>query len=242
MTAIIAHRGGALLWPENSRAACRGAVGLGVDEIQIDVHATLHGELVAIHDSSLDRTTDASGPVAAVSPNAKAGIKLNVTRESLPLLEDLIGIIKPSPSRLRIELKRNLAGEPSGAMPVLLTDLLQRKQMLERTIISAFALEDVLSSMHIPAAHHVWLLSTAYLAAHTPAQALGVATARGIPGLGLRWNALPTGFAEDMRSAARKLDLFGCNDDQSIQAALAARPDALSTDRPDLALRARAAG
>jgi glycerophosphoryl diester phosphodiesterase len=242
LTAIIAHRGGALLWPENSRAACEGAVVLGVDEVQVDVHATIHDELVAIHVASLDRTTNASGPVAIVSPDARPGIKLNLTQESLPLLEDLIWIIKPSPARLRLELKRNLAGEPCGAMPVLLMDLLQRAQMLERTIISAFALEDVLSSMSIPAARHVWLLSTAYLAERTPAQALGIAISRGIPGLGLRWNALPTGIAAEVRSAKRKLDLFGCNEDQSIRAALAAMPDGLSTDRPDLALQARAAG
>jgi glycerophosphoryl diester phosphodiesterase len=63
MTAIIAHRGGALLWPENSRIACVNAQALGVDQLQVDVHLSRDGEVVVIHDATLDRTTDGTGKV-----------------------------------------------------------------------------------------------------------------------------------------------------------------------------------
>ena len=61
---VIAHRGGSRLRPENTLAAFDHAVALGVDALECDVHLSRDGEPVVIHDATLDRTTDASGPVA----------------------------------------------------------------------------------------------------------------------------------------------------------------------------------
>ena len=65
MTDIASHRGGALLWPENSRIAFENTAKLPVEHVEFDVHPTRDGKLVVIHDDTLDRTTDGSGPVAA---------------------------------------------------------------------------------------------------------------------------------------------------------------------------------
>ena len=62
---VIAHRGGATLRPENTLAAFAHAAALGVDGLECDVHLSRDGEPVVIHDATLDRTTDASGPVDA---------------------------------------------------------------------------------------------------------------------------------------------------------------------------------
>jgi glycerophosphoryl diester phosphodiesterase len=59
----IAHRGGSRLRPENTLAAFDHAAELGVDGLECDVHLSRDGEPVVIHDPTLDRTTDASGPV-----------------------------------------------------------------------------------------------------------------------------------------------------------------------------------
>ncbi|MEW6750822.1 MAG: glycerophosphodiester phosphodiesterase family protein [Candidatus Latescibacterota bacterium] len=61
----IAHRGasGEGLSPENTLAAFEQAVQLGVDVVEMDVHATADGHLVVIHDPTLDRTTDRQGAV-----------------------------------------------------------------------------------------------------------------------------------------------------------------------------------
>lgn len=61
----IAHRGGSALRPENTIAAFDHAVSLGVDALECDVHLSRDREVVVIHDPTLERTTDASGPVAA---------------------------------------------------------------------------------------------------------------------------------------------------------------------------------
>ncbi len=61
----IAHRGGSKLRPENTLPAFEHAISLGVDGLECDVHLSADGVPVVVHDPTLDRTTDASGPVAA---------------------------------------------------------------------------------------------------------------------------------------------------------------------------------
>ena len=60
---LIAHRGGSLEAPENTMAAFRHAVELGMRFVELDVQMSSDGELVVIHDETVDRTTDGSGPV-----------------------------------------------------------------------------------------------------------------------------------------------------------------------------------
>lgn len=64
---VIAHRGGRGLWPENSLFAFERASALGVDMLEMDLHLSSDNQLVVIHDSSLERTTNGQGPVAALS-------------------------------------------------------------------------------------------------------------------------------------------------------------------------------
>lgn len=64
---LFAHRGGAALAPENTLFAFRRAIGLGYRYLETDVHLTRDGELVTIHDPTLERTTDGRGMVRARS-------------------------------------------------------------------------------------------------------------------------------------------------------------------------------
>lgn len=61
--AVVAHRGGAKLRPENTLGAFDHAVALGADAIECDVHLSRDGEVVVIHDPTLERTTNARGLV-----------------------------------------------------------------------------------------------------------------------------------------------------------------------------------
>jgi glycerophosphoryl diester phosphodiesterase len=65
---LIAHRGGSLLAPENTLFAFKRAIGWwGADLLEIDVHATADGEIVVIHDATVDRTTDGTGRVGSMT-------------------------------------------------------------------------------------------------------------------------------------------------------------------------------
>ena len=64
---VIGHRGAAGYAPENTEPSFRLALRLGVDAIELDVHLSRDSVPVVIHDATLDRTTDGTGPVAAAS-------------------------------------------------------------------------------------------------------------------------------------------------------------------------------
>ena len=66
-TLVMAHRGGAGLWPENTAHAFAQAVALGVDVLEMDLHGTADGALVVIHDATVDRTTNGAGRVSALT-------------------------------------------------------------------------------------------------------------------------------------------------------------------------------
>jgi len=60
---VFAHRGGCALGPENTLAAFDLGVAAGADGLELDCHLSADGEVVVCHDATLDRTTDATGPV-----------------------------------------------------------------------------------------------------------------------------------------------------------------------------------
>jgi glycerophosphoryl diester phosphodiesterase len=70
MTIVVAHRGFSARAPENTMEAFRLGVEAGADAVELDVHLTADGQLAVIHDETLDRTTDLTGPVAGVTMDA----------------------------------------------------------------------------------------------------------------------------------------------------------------------------
>jgi glycerophosphoryl diester phosphodiesterase len=62
---VMAHRGGAGLWPENTMHSFERAVDLGVDVLETEIQSTADNILVLMHDSTVDRTTNGSGPISA---------------------------------------------------------------------------------------------------------------------------------------------------------------------------------
>ncbi|MCC7542144.1 MAG: glycerophosphodiester phosphodiesterase family protein [Deltaproteobacteria bacterium] len=64
---VLTDRAGTRLAPENTLAAARAAILLGVDIIGVDVRLTSDGALMALHDAEVDRTTDGSGSIASMT-------------------------------------------------------------------------------------------------------------------------------------------------------------------------------
>jgi len=61
---VFAHRGGSALAPENTLAAFETGLRAGADGLELDVHLSADGVPVVVHDATLERTTNATGPVA----------------------------------------------------------------------------------------------------------------------------------------------------------------------------------
>jgi glycerophosphoryl diester phosphodiesterase len=64
---VIGHRGNAAHAPENTMPSIEQAIALGADAVEIDVHVTADGEVVVIHDPTLERTTGGRGAVAQLT-------------------------------------------------------------------------------------------------------------------------------------------------------------------------------
>lgn len=60
----IGHRGACAYYPENTLSSFEHAIHLGVDAVELDVHICASGELVVIHDITVNRTTNGKGKVA----------------------------------------------------------------------------------------------------------------------------------------------------------------------------------
>src|SRR5512140_1883598 len=63
---VFGHRGAAGVAPENTLVSFRRACADGADVFELDVHATADGEIVVLHDPTLERTTDGAGPVSTI--------------------------------------------------------------------------------------------------------------------------------------------------------------------------------
>jgi glycerophosphoryl diester phosphodiesterase len=64
---VFAHRGGCALGPENTLAAFDLGMAAGADGLELDVHLSADGVPVVHHDRTLERTTSATGPIAALT-------------------------------------------------------------------------------------------------------------------------------------------------------------------------------
>lgn len=133
---IIAHRGASSLAPENTLAAVQKALDLKVDVVEIDVHRSSDGELVVLHDATLDRTTTGSGPVKQYSLeevksfDAGSWFSPSFVEERIPTLREVLEKTKDQ-ATLLIELK----GERTEVRTV---ELVKELGMTDQVIIQSF--------------------------------------------------------------------------------------------------------
>jgi glycerophosphoryl diester phosphodiesterase len=241
MPAIIAHRGGALLWPENSLRACRGAIALGVDQVQLDVRLSADGQVIVMHDPTLDRTAEGSGPVHLRSWAELSTMRLRgAPGETIPSLEMIADVMGHGDVWLRLELKA-VPGDAAGPdLPERVVDILRRAGIFDRTVMTSFAPTDLQRVRALaPTMPLAWLLDAAATSAWADASAewarhLGCTT------IGVRHDRLTPALRQSCVRSGLRLCCFGANEAAALVASLAANPEEISTDRPDLALRFRA--
>lgn len=129
----MAHRGGAAYGPnvglENTLRAFREAVAMGYDYLETDVHATSDGELVAFHDTHLDRVTDVAGAIVDLPYSAVREARINGT-DAVPLLTELLEEFPTT--RLNIDIKADSALAPT-------VGTIQRHGAIERVCIGSFS-------------------------------------------------------------------------------------------------------
>ncbi|GAA4833013.1 glycerophosphodiester phosphodiesterase [Luteimicrobium xylanilyticum] len=125
----LAHRGFSLDGLENSLRAFEAARELGFRYVETDAHGTTDGVAVALHDATLDRTTDARGVVAELPWDVVRRARIGGV-EPVPRLDDLLGTWPDL--RVNIDVK----GE-SGVLPV--AEAVERTRAHDRVCVTSFS-------------------------------------------------------------------------------------------------------
>jgi glycerophosphoryl diester phosphodiesterase len=146
---VIAHRGASAFAPENTLAAFRRAVEMGAEFIETDLQLSRDGTLVAIHDETLDRTTNGSGPVSAMplrelrqldaggwfnQKRADKSASSNFAGERIPTIDEVLAFGRENDIGLFLEIKS--AGDV-GTEHVL-AGALRAADEINRTVVLGF--------------------------------------------------------------------------------------------------------
>jgi glycerophosphoryl diester phosphodiesterase len=244
-TLVFAHRGGTLFRPENTMAAFEHGLALGADGIELDVQLARDGVVVVCHDDSLDRTTNATGPVgvrtareladvdAAWHYGADAGFPFRGRGLGIPRLREVLEAFPEA--QLIVELKGSDASHAAAAVRDA-----RETRALDRVCFGSFSLRllaaaracgaDVITSAGTEeirrALYRSWLRlpprRPAFQAFQVPERYAGtrVASRR---------------FVETMVRARLPVHVWTVNDPDDMRRLLAWGVRGLITDRPDLA-------
>ena len=137
---VIAHRGASGYAPENTLASFRKGLEMGAEMLELDIHLSRDGEIVVIHDHSLDKTTTGSGYVKDHTVKElkqfDAGKRFDAYRgERIPLLQEVFDLVQKR-AALAIEIKN---------CPILYPDierklvrLIEKNDLVAQVIVIAF--------------------------------------------------------------------------------------------------------
>jgi glycerophosphoryl diester phosphodiesterase len=147
---VIAHQGGNLIRPDNTMVAFAHAVDLGVDVLEMDIHATIDDELVIMHDETVDRTTDGTGLIKTMtlaelhsldaayrwSPDEGESYPYRGQGIQVPTLE---AVLQTFPDMLlNIEIKQT---QPSIAVPFC--QMLRKHDRTDDVLVASFREEAI---------------------------------------------------------------------------------------------------
>lgn len=236
---MIAHRGACRRAPEDTLAAFQLAMTLGADGVELDAKLTLDGAVVIIHDPTLERTTDGTGPVATrtlaelKALDAGSHFSSEFAGERIPTLDEVFEKLNAG-SLINVEMTNYAT--PRDALPERVIDLVRRSRAESRVLLSSF--------------NPIALRTARRLAPDLP---LGFLIGSEQP-LWMRFlfpwisphesyhvhdTLIREGAARRARRAGRKLIPWTVNDPVRIRWLFEQGADGVITDVPDLALEMR---
>jgi glycerophosphoryl diester phosphodiesterase len=142
---VAAHRGIPSLAPENTMAGYQKAYELGADLIETDLHRTRDGQLVIMHDDTVNRTTNGTGKVSELTYDQirqlDAGVKFSpeFTGEKVPSFREFLKAFKGKETVLLVELKASDIEEQ-------VIEEIEQEGMSDQVLIQSFNLDSVKKS------------------------------------------------------------------------------------------------
>jgi glycerophosphoryl diester phosphodiesterase len=140
--AVMAHRGNSGVAPENTLAAFARAMETKAEWIELDVHLSADGEVVVMHDDTVDRCTNGSGAIAEMTLaeikalDAGSWFGVEFAGEKVPTLAEVVALVG---DRVRINVEIKSAADPMSSLKVV--EVLKEGGVLEWSMVSSFGLE-----------------------------------------------------------------------------------------------------
>lgn len=238
---IVAHRGTPSSHPENTLPSFEAAIAIGAPIVELDVRMSADGVAVVMHDPTVERTTDGSGPVhelsAAELRRLNAGTADRPT--PVPTLGDVLDLATGR-SAVAIEIK-NLPGEPGyetgreTAVEAVHAEL-DRTGFRGAVLVISFNPASIAASRAVAPEVPTGFLTTELV---DPRQALTHAVAQGhelvLPGT----RALePVGaaFVDEVHAAGLRVGTWTADEPAEVERLLAWGVDAVASNDPAMAL------
>ena len=130
----IGHRGAKGYASENTLTAFQYAIDLGADGIELDVHLSADGEIVVIHDETIDRTTNGKGLVNTLSLHELKTFRIG-NNEQIPTLVEVFDLVNQQ-CFINIELKNYDTAEK--VVQLIERYILDKKWNYNRFLVSSF--------------------------------------------------------------------------------------------------------
>lgn len=225
---VIAHRGASSYAPENTLAAFDLALQMGVRQIELDVHSSRDGHIVVIHDDTVDRTTNGSGPVASQTLAAlrqlDAGAWFGATfaGERIPTFEEVLARYQG-----RVHLHVELKGHTPSLAPRT-AELIRQHGMVGQVTITSFQkvrLEEIrIVAPELPTG---WLVGDVSDAVIAQAQAMGIAQ------LCPRANTVTPELVRRLHAEGFVVRAWGAATEELMQQVVQAGADGMTVNFPD---------
>jgi len=219
----IAHRGASGQWPENTLLAFRKALEAGADWLELDVHLSADGELVVIHDFTLQRTTNGRGSVADLPLTELRRFDAGMG-EKIPLLSEVLDLAAGR-ATVNIELKGRATGP---AVAGLLQQRLTADQAGQRFLASSLNEKELrrLSAIlpHLPLALVVERMSR---------RIWQLAEELNLWSLNVNKNSIDQHLVASIKAQNRRLLAYTVNDNKQFQQLKAWGVDGVFTDFPE---------
>lgn len=237
MSLIYGHRGASGHAPENTLEAFRLAMDMGADGFELDVHMSRDGELVVIHDESVDRTTDGTGLVKDLTlAQLKALDASNhmerYTGARIPTLAEVYDLIRDTNHIVNVEIKTDECFYPQIEEKCLA--LAKEKGVEDRILYSSFNHHTLLKMRQLkPDVKLGMLFGDIMLSPWEYAQKLDVDYLHP-----MKMNIYVPGFGEETHKAGFGINMWTINDEKTMLECL--RQNAgIITNYPDVAIALR---
>ncbi|MBT2677574.1 glycerophosphodiester phosphodiesterase [Bacillus sp. ISL-35] len=238
MTLILAHRGYAAEYPENTMLAFKEAEKAGADGLELDVQMTKDGELVVIHDEKVDRTTDGTGLVKDYNYkelrklDARFKFSAQSEKQQIPALDEVLEWLAGTELNCNIELKNTII--PYDGMEEKVIHMIRDYQLSDRIIISSFNHYSIVHSyMMAPDIEIAPLLSDGLYMPWVYAQSIRA------KGFHPHWRAAPDEIIKASLESGIDVRPYTVNKDAELERLFRVNCSAVITDDPAKAFQIR---